>query len=105
MKKVIHLDKLQLKCDAPGCGHHESADLDLAKSGALIGKPCPSCGASLLTKEDHAAGLKMWKWIDIANKWLGPIFGTETPEPQPGAISATYSVNLRANSVHIQKKV
>lgn len=41
-----------LQCDAEGCDHkeyHETATED------MIDKPCPKCGASLLTEEDFRA--------------------------------------------------
>jgi hypothetical protein len=38
-----------LKCDAEGCDHRE----DVAKITAdMVGKPCPKCGANLLTQAD-----------------------------------------------------
>lgn len=40
-----------LACDADGCGHKESVP---ALSADYIGKPCPKCGASLLTESDYA---------------------------------------------------
>lgn len=38
-----------LQCDAEGCDHRENTP-DYGPH--LIGKPCPVCGASLLTQED-----------------------------------------------------
>lgn len=38
-----------LHCDA--CGHTEARQI---LSESLIGKPCPSCGANMLTAEDYA---------------------------------------------------
>lgn len=38
-----------LQCDAQGCDHSEEND-ELRED--QIGKPCPQCGASLLTQED-----------------------------------------------------
>lgn len=38
-----------LKCDAEGCDHVE----DVAEITVdMVGKPCPKCGANLLTPED-----------------------------------------------------
>lgn len=41
-----------LKCDAEGCDHIEPVE---AVTSDLVGKPCPKCGASLLTQEDWDA--------------------------------------------------
>ena len=38
-----------LKCDAAGCDHVEDVDVIVAE---MVGKPCPKCGANLLTAED-----------------------------------------------------
>jgi hypothetical protein len=38
-----------LKCDAAGCDHVEIVG---TITEDMIGKPCPKCGANLLTKED-----------------------------------------------------
>lgn len=38
-----------LNCDAAGCGHVEQVE---GINEADIGRPCPKCGANLLTRED-----------------------------------------------------
>jgi hypothetical protein len=38
-----------LKCDAEGCDHREDVNQITAD---MVGKPCPKCGANLLTQED-----------------------------------------------------
>lgn len=42
--------RVQLKCDA--CGHQEPVT---KISAEYIGKPCPACGANLLTEQDFEA--------------------------------------------------
>lgn len=39
-----------LQCDEDDCDHVEEVE---AISEDMIGKPCPKCGASLLTQEDY----------------------------------------------------
>lgn len=41
-----------LKCDAVGCDHVEERPGLLEED---IGRPCPKCGANLLTREDYEA--------------------------------------------------
>jgi hypothetical protein len=41
---------ISLQCDADGCDHRENIP---DYSAEYIGKPCPKCGASLLTQEDY----------------------------------------------------
>lgn len=38
-----------LKCDEPNCDHHEDVE---TITEDMIGKPCPKCGANLLTQKD-----------------------------------------------------
>jgi len=38
-----------LKCDATGCDHLETVE---SITGDMVGKPCPKCGANLLTQND-----------------------------------------------------
>lgn len=104
MKKIVHIENHDLLCDA--CGHVEKnvPAETTEQRHACIGLPCPVCGASLLTQEDFEAAERMHAFADLANKWLGPIFGKEQSEMKPED-GETYSINPRANSVHIQKKV
>lgn len=62
--------KLTLQCDAPGCTHSESipASATAAERASYIGKPCPLCGACLLTAEDHAAYESAMAAIETNNK-------------------------------------
>lgn len=41
-----------LKCDAVGCDHKEDRPGLLEED---IGRPCPKCGANLLTRDDYEA--------------------------------------------------
>ena len=52
---AVKLECLGLKCDAPGCGYvDKTVELTPDTVMASIGKPCPKCGASLLTAADAA---------------------------------------------------
>lgn len=60
-----------LKCDAEGCDHVEEVD-EITEDH--IGKPCPKCGASLLTEEDYhrfnvmKAGMRMLGRLGLVRK-------------------------------------
>lgn len=68
-----------LKCDALGCDHTEFVGL---VEGEHIGKPCPKCGASLLTEEDYVACIEVREKIKFLVE-LG-ILGNPNGEPTPG---------------------
>jgi predicted RNA-binding Zn-ribbon protein involved in translation (DUF1610 family) len=71
MKKVIHLEKITLKCDA--CEWEKPVTL----SREWIDTPCPKCGANLLTEGDYKAGERLINLANMVNRILGPLFGKE----------------------------
>jgi hypothetical protein len=78
-----------LKCDF--CTYRDD-EVQFSEYEASIGRPCPHCGHSLLTREDYDLCVKQYKLIarleKIGNvlKWLNPfhywrlIFGDNRPE-------------------------
>jgi predicted RNA-binding Zn-ribbon protein involved in translation (DUF1610 family) len=74
MKKVIHLEKITLKCDA--CEWEKPVTL----SREWIDMPCPKCGANLLTEGDYKAGERLINLVNMVNRILGPLFGKENAE-------------------------
>lgn len=74
-----------LKCDADGCSHVENVD---AITADMIGRPCPVCGASLLTAEDFAFyDAHVRPAMDLAHK-LGL---SEPAQPgEPGAVAVNF---------------
>lgn len=51
MEKPIELTGMEIKCDAKGCDYIIPIEIKDTKS--YMGKPCPKCGADLLTEEDY----------------------------------------------------
>lgn len=43
-----------IKCDNPNCTYRNES-VDIGDYSGWIDKPCPLCGANLLTKEDYQA--------------------------------------------------
>lgn len=69
-----------LKCDAEGCDHREEVET-ITESD--IGRPCPKCGANLLTEEDFRAFAPL-NAIMLAFKKLG--LTVEPGESSEGAV-------------------
>jgi len=67
---TIHVVGKKLKCDAPDCDHIEKISEITA---AMIGKPCPKCGASLLTTEDFIAGKTLVASLEAVAGILFPV--------------------------------
>jgi len=61
-----------IKCDVPHC-NYEDHDVDPEEMIFWVNKPCPCCGANLLTEADMIASsnmyIKMFKANQFANKW------------------------------------
>lgn len=74
--KAVSIIPRGIKCDAPDCGWCDD-EADWADARAWLDKPCPKCGASLLTDGDLAfleAALSAAAWV---NKLVGDLPDTE----------------------------
>lgn len=80
-----------LKCDAAGCDHEEPA----AITREHIGKPCPKCGANLLTEEDYLMGAALQAASDF--------FSREMPIPAD-AETQLVSINPHGGEIKINLK-
>ena len=65
MSKTLEYHVRGLKCDADGCGYADM-DIRLEDYPHYLDKPCPECGASLLTEAD----LKATQAIIAACDWV-----------------------------------
>lgn len=101
-KLVIHFDRKQagaLHCDA--CQHDLPEPVEFTP--ALIGFPCPQCGANMLTKEDYDKTDRLFRTLDWINKWFGPIFGSE-PTPELLANAPRIGVKIHGDEVTIRRE-
>jgi hypothetical protein len=78
-----------IQCDAPGCTYRDD---DAVFSEEWLNKPCPLCGASLLTPEDLAFIKATQAAIDWANLIVGDL-----PERPRGV----YGVTLDGSGVPV----
>lgn len=69
-----------LKCDAPGCDHRE---LFGELTADLIGKPCPKCGASLLTQHDFDVWTTRFRPAIELGKELGILVDASSATGKP----------------------
>lgn len=82
-----------LSCDVVDCDHREDVD-DILESD--IGKPCPKCGANLLTAEDFEVFDKQFKPAMEMMKTLGLL-----ADPGSGADGKLLSINYHAGTTTI----
>lgn len=86
-----------LKCDTPGCDYREEVP-EITET--MIGKPCPKCGANLLTRADWDIYVKMKCLFDILEK-SGLARKAEAGEPvKPGEVRI--SVNPHDGDINIK---
>jgi hypothetical protein len=81
----------ELKCDAEGCGHVEAVGV---VTEAHVGKPCPRCGANLLTRKDW----KTWEPIQAMMIAIQDIAGP----PSQDADVAKIRVGIRGPKTTIE---
>lgn len=84
-----------LKCDADGCDHVEETE---GLHASQIGRPCPKCGASLLTKEDYDAAVPLFAMMNVLVK--AGLARLETSEPKEG--EAILSIHHHAGKTKIE---
>jgi hypothetical protein len=83
---------MNLICDEPTCDHKEDVG---ALSEDMIGKPCPKCGANLLTREDYEEGLKYQAVLELLKS------AGLAKDPVDGDEGALISVNPHAGTLNI----
>lgn len=78
MAQAIRTRVHGLKCDAPDCDYRCN-DVTAANYEEWLDKPCPKCGANLLTKEDLALLRAMESTVAWLNELVGPVEPSEKP--------------------------
>ena len=66
MKNAIKMTVHGLRCDAAGCDYRDDT-VAFANYKAYVNKPCPKCGANLLTEADAEAAAKIVKRVKVLN--------------------------------------
>lgn len=89
-----------LQCDAEGCTHNETVT---EINEALVGKPCPLCGASLLTSEDFEFWIKKVKPMHSMMMAAGLI--AEPTEAERADGSNILSVHYHDGEMTVKAKV
>lgn len=92
---------LFLACDAPGCDVRVPIETFSAEH---IGRPCPECGASLLTREDYEDALPTFQMLEALTR--AGLARALTPEERApgGAIPegmARVSVRVKDGQTHV----
>lgn len=69
MKQAVELNIKGIKCDNPNCDYRNDK-VEFKDYEKWLNKPCPKCGANLLTKEDLEMTKALINVANIANKVL-----------------------------------
>jgi len=84
-----------LKCDTPSCDYLEMTPIVVED----IGKPCPKCGANLLTQDDFIDYRKMKAGIDAVNE---VVLAANPKAPMPMTLMATHNGQVSRKNVEGQ---
>lgn len=72
-KKQEHEKQLQLgddsgiKCDNPTCDYISEKNVSIEEAKDWIDRPCPKCGANLLTKKSYKTMKRLINFIEVFN--------------------------------------
>jgi hypothetical protein len=70
--KAAELKIAGIKCNTPGCGYRDDT-VQVKDYKLWVNKPCPKCGASLLTQADYSTTLLLIIIADAVNSFFQPI--------------------------------
>ena len=87
MSEALILKVLGIKCDAPGCDFKDTS-VQRRQYYEWINRPCPKCGANLLTEADY----KLCCSIEAATALINAAFG-----PMPEDIKQRPRYRLKMN--------
>lgn len=66
MAKALEMNIRGLKCDAKGC-NYINTEIPADEYDSWLNKPCPLCGANLLTEEDLIATKFLMQMVKLTN--------------------------------------
>lgn len=89
--KAIDIEIGGIKCDAPNCHYHDDS-IKLENYRDWVNKPCPKCGANLLTEACNKQVLTFVKFAKIMNIILFPFMVITTPFRKPSQTKNFISV-------------
>jgi hypothetical protein len=93
MTEAVYIQEGEyLKCDTPSCDHVEMTPIVVEN----IGKPCPKCGANLLTPNDFIDFRKMKAGIKAANE---VVLAANPKAPMPMTLMATHNGQVSRKTV------
>lgn len=77
-KEQIEVQQQGLKCDATDCDYTYVFN-ETDTYTAYLNKPCPECGANLLTQEDHDTMMQIMALMEYANspEFVAPVLPQE----------------------------
>ena len=70
--KAMSFEIKGIKCDAQGCDYNDDT-AKFEEYDQWLNKPCPKCGANLLTETDLNACKAMMGMADILNEAIGDV--------------------------------
>ncbi|WP_054697678.1 hypothetical protein [Syntrophomonas palmitatica] len=82
--KALKIHIQGIKCDNPTCDYRNPT-VEFKDYEKWINKPCPLCGANLLTEEDIKAIKRLYRTANWINWILRPFIKTDAPRAKVAA--------------------
>ena len=80
--KALEHEVTGIKCDAPTCDFRDE-NVSFESYPDWLNRPCPKCGANLLTQTDFDTVTALFDLISFVNKVVGPIDGDKPMNVTP----------------------
>ena len=95
MKQAMSVEIKGIKCD--GCDYKDES-VKVKEYEAWLNRPCPQCGANLLTEADYHNVKVMMEFVKLANKITPPQASSAEPIRISAEMNGTGKVDYKIKS-------
>lgn len=99
--KALEMNISGIKCDNPNCDY-VNMDAKFEEYDKWLNKPCPRCGANLLTEKDYKTTMAIVKMVSAMNNILPGRKQDEEVSTMEINMNGTGSVDIDIKEVEIQ---
>ncbi len=100
--KAVDLKIGGIKCDNPNCDFRDDS-VSVEDYKDWINKPCPKCGANLLTKKDYKTTKRIIKLCKIFNKIFPNDYNAEDQVKGKISMNGTGKVDIDLKTEHYKE--
>lgn len=93
MSKAVEFNIKGIKCDNPKCDY-KNDNVVVKEYNQWLNKPCPKCGANILTQEDYDNVMMLMSFTDFVNDILPERKDDEKIFEMPVIMNGTGEIKL-----------